>query len=83
MHETSYGSFIYIIDNIHAFYITSVIIPCVVGFDTPVDAQSKITVLTLVYRLSFFVMLAAHNTSSLLGYIYFLLEVFFLESGVY
>lgn len=81
MHETWYGSFLYIIDNIHAFYITSVIFPGMVGLDTPVDAQSKITVLTLVYRLSFVVMLAAHNTSSLLGYIYILWEVFFLESG--
>ena len=46
------------------------------GLQTPVDSQSKITVLT------FLVMLAADNTSSLLVYIYFLWEVFFLESGI-
>jgi hypothetical protein len=46
------------------------------GLETPVDAQSKITGLT------FLVMLPADNTLSLLLYIYFLWEVFFLESGI-
>ena len=46
------------------------------GLETPVDAQSKISVLT------FLVMLAADNTPSLLVYIYFLWDVFFLESGI-
>jgi len=46
------------------------------GLQTPIDPQGKITVLT------FLVMLAADNTPSLLVYIYFLWEVFFLESGI-
>jgi hypothetical protein len=45
------------------------------GLETPIDAQSKISVLT------FLVILAADNTPSLLVYIYFLWEVF-LESGI-
>jgi len=45
------------------------------GFETPIDSQSKITVLT------FLVMLAADNTPSLFVYIYFLWEIF-LESGI-
>jgi hypothetical protein len=35
-----------------------------VGFETPIDAQSNITVFTVVYSLSFFVMLAADITLS-------------------
>jgi hypothetical protein len=73
---TWYGSFSIFVDNIHAFYIASVIVSCILGLETPVDAQSKIVVLT------FLVMLAADNTPSLLVYIYFLWEVFFLESGI-
>jgi hypothetical protein len=46
------------------------------GLETPVDAHSKIMVLT------FLAMLVADNTLSLLVYIYCLCEVFFLESGI-
>jgi hypothetical protein len=76
VNETWYGSFLYIVDNIHAFYITSVIFSCMLGLEISVDAQSKILVVT------FLVMLAADNTPSLLVYIYFLWKVFFLESGI-
>jgi hypothetical protein len=66
VNETWYGSFLYIVDNIHAFYITPVIFSCMLGLEKPIDAQSKISVLT------FPVMLAADNTPSLLVYVYFL-----------
>jgi hypothetical protein len=68
--------YMYNVDNIRAFYIISIIFSCMLGLETPVDAQSKITVLTSL------VMLVADNTPSLLVYIYFLWEVFFLESGI-
>jgi hypothetical protein len=64
----------------HVFYITSLIFPYTLGLKTPVDAQSKITALTLV--CCFVVMLAADNTPSVLVYICIVLEVFFLESGI-
>jgi len=67
--------YIYNADNIHAFYLISIIFPCILGLETPIHAQSTITVLTSL------VMLAADNTPSLLVYVYFLWEVF-LESGI-
>jgi len=75
VNEIWYGSFPYIVDNIRAFYITSVTFSCMLGLETPVDSQSTITVLT------FLVMLAADKTPSLFVYIYFLWEIF-LESGI-
>jgi hypothetical protein len=64
VNETSDGSFLYILRNVHAIYLTSVVFPCVVGLETPIDAQSNITVLTVAYSLSYFVVLAADNTPS-------------------
>jgi hypothetical protein len=64
VNETWYGSFLYIADNMHAIYITSVVFPCMVGLKTPIDAQSNITILTVVHSLSSLVMLAADNTPS-------------------
>jgi len=48
LHDTEHGSFLYAVDNICAIYITSVIFLCMVGFEIPINAQSNITVVTLV-----------------------------------
>jgi len=64
VNETWNGSFLYTVDNVHAIYITSQIFPCMVGFETHINAQSNITVFTVVYSLSSFVMLAADITLS-------------------
>ena len=45
------GSFLYTVDNIHAVYITAVILLCMVGLVTPIDTHSNLTVLTTVYSL--------------------------------
>jgi hypothetical protein len=52
MNETFSGSFLYTVDNIHAVYITTVILLCMVGLVTPIDTHSNITVLTTVYSHS-------------------------------
>jgi hypothetical protein len=41
----------YTVDNIHAIYIASVIFLCMVVLKTPIDAQSNITGLTVLYSL--------------------------------
>lgn len=51
MNETFNGSFLYTVNNIHAVYITAVILHCMVGLVTPIDTHSNITVLTTVYSL--------------------------------
>lgn len=51
MNETFNGSFLYTVDNIHAVYITVIILLCMVGLVTPIDTFSNITELTTVYSL--------------------------------
>jgi len=58
------GSFLYTVVNVHAIYSTTQIFPCMVGFETPIHAQSNITDFTVVYSLAAFVMLAADITLS-------------------
>ena len=81
MNETWNDSFLFTVDRKHAIYVTSVIFHCMVRLETPIDAQRNITVLTVVYSLSSFVMFAAENTlfwvdTSLL------LELFFTERSL-
>lgn len=61
--ELSLFSFLYTVVNIRAIYITAIIFTRMFSLETLIDAQSTITVLTVVYSLSFTV-LAADNTLS-------------------
>ena len=62
MNETWNGSFLHTVDRLHAIYITSVFVLCMVSLETPIDAHRNIIVLTIAYSLSSFVMLSADNT---------------------
>jgi len=56
------GCCLHNVDRLHAIYITSVFVLCMVGVETPIDAQRNVTVLTIAYSLFSFVMLSADNT---------------------
>jgi hypothetical protein len=73
VNKTSSGSFLHTVVRIHAICIISVIFLCMVGLETPIDAQRNLRV--------FFCHAWCRQHTSLLGWHFFLLYVFFTESG--